>query len=406
VGRSLVRRWRAGNRVQLIENGDELFPRVFTAIDAARCEILLETFILFEDQVGCELRERLIAAARRGVRVKLTVDGYGSHGLSDAFVASMLAAGIGIQVFDPCPTLLGVRTGLFRRMHRKITVIDGVRAFIGGINFSAEHLTSSGPRAKQDYAVEIEGPVVADIVAFARASSRQRTRTAACAREAEPGSNAAATATEADDRRAAEVLFLVRDNTFHTRTIERQYRTAIRAARARLLIANAFFVPGYGLLRDVRNAARRGVEVTLVVQAKPEQKIAQIAARALYRYLAGSGVRIFEYRKRAFHGKVAVADDWATVGSTNFDPISLALNLEANVFIRDREFARLLQRRIEAIAGFDSVPVDAEALPPPSWRQALLAALLLRVLRRFHRWVALMPRHQPRLQPARAGESS
>ena len=400
----LGRRWRRGNQVQLLENGDAFFPRVFAAIDAARAEVIVETFILFEDAVGTALRTRLIAAARRGVHVDLTVDGYGSHGLSPDFLAGLHDAGIRVHVFDPCPTMFGVRVGLFRRMHRKIVVVDGTRAFVGGINFSVEHLVASGPEAKQDYAVELQGPVVADILAFARSCLAVDLRShpgptrwlrSLVRRHAHgPG------APGSDD--GASVLFLVRDNMAHRTAIERHYRAAIRAARHTLIIANAFFVPGYRLLRDIRNAARRGVAVTLIVQARPAQKIAIRAARMLYRYLADAGVRIYEYRRRAFHGKVAVADDtWATVGSTNFDPISLALNLEANVFVRDPTFAVELRGRLEALLEHDCVPVDPETLPRPAGRDALFTRALFQVLRRFHGWAALLPRHAPRLARAR-----
>ncbi|WP_312929721.1 cardiolipin synthase ClsB, partial [Stutzerimonas nitrititolerans] len=155
--------WRDGNRLQLLENGEEFFPRVFEAIREAKKEVLLETFIFFEDKVGIELQKALIAAAQRGASVDITVDGYGSADLSAEFVAAMTDVGIRIQMFDPRKRLLGKRVNLFRRLHRKIVVVDGEVAFIGGINFSADHLSDFGPGAKQDYALQVEGPVVHDI---------------------------------------------------------------------------------------------------------------------------------------------------------------------------------------------------------------------------------------------------
>ena len=155
--------WREGNQVQLLINGEQYYPRVFECIRAAQREVLIETFIIFEDKVGNELQQVLIEAARRGVRVELTVDGYGTSDLSREFVAAMTSAGVNIHVFDPSPRRLGMRTNLFRRLHRKVVVIDGERAFVGGINYSADHLGDFGPMAKQDYAVEVVGPVVADL---------------------------------------------------------------------------------------------------------------------------------------------------------------------------------------------------------------------------------------------------
>jgi len=162
--------WRAGNRVTLLENGEQFFPRAFAAIAGAQREIIVETFILFEDRVGRDLQRALIQAANRGVRVAITVDGYGSPEFSKTFLSEMIGAGVEVHVFDPRATWMGVRLNLFRRLHRKLLVVDGTRAFIGGINFSEDHCTVHGPEAKQDYTVELEGPVVGDIVSFARAA--------------------------------------------------------------------------------------------------------------------------------------------------------------------------------------------------------------------------------------------
>ena len=159
----------AGNdlhSLRLLENGEEFFARVNEVVAQARREILLETFILFEDKVGRDLQQGLVAAARRGVRVELTVDGYGSPGYSPEFASALVDAGVRLRVFDPHRPLLGMRMHVFRRLHRKLLVVDGERAFIGGINHSADHLADFGPESKQDYAVEVAGPIVATIRDF------------------------------------------------------------------------------------------------------------------------------------------------------------------------------------------------------------------------------------------------
>ena len=150
--------WIEGNDIRLLENGEEFFPRVFACIANARQEVVLETFILFEDKVGLQLHEALVAAARRGVQVDVTIDGFGSPDLSERFLATLTEAGVRIHVFDPGRRLLGWRMNMLRRMHRKIVVVDGAVAFVGGINYSADHLADYGPEAKQDYAVEIQRP--------------------------------------------------------------------------------------------------------------------------------------------------------------------------------------------------------------------------------------------------------
>lgn len=159
--------WQSGNQIELLENGEAYFPKVFEALRAARREILLETFILFEDKVGHELQGILIEAAERGVKVVVSLDGFGCGELSPTFLGELAAAGVTVQMFDPASKTLGFRTNWFRRLHRKIVVVDAEVAFIGGINFSADHLGDFGPEAKQDYAVQVIGPAVADLHHFA-----------------------------------------------------------------------------------------------------------------------------------------------------------------------------------------------------------------------------------------------
>src|SRR4029453_1234095 len=142
--------------------------------------------------------------------------------------------------------------------------------------------------------------------------------------------------------------FVYRDNRDHRNDIERQYRGAIRSARREVTIAMAYFFPGYRLLKTLRHAPRRGVRVRLILQGPPDMPIVKTAAELLHSQLIQAGVEIHEYCKRPLHGKGAVIDDdWATVGSSNLDPLSLALNLEANVVIRDSAFNAVLNSRLQ-----------------------------------------------------------
>ncbi len=395
--------WVPGNAFALLENGEAFFPRVFDAIGQAREEVLVETFILRDDKVGQGLRTALIDAARRGVRVNLLVDGYGSDGLSDAFIGGMTQAGVVIQAFDPRARVFGLRTNVFRRMHRKIVVIDGELAFLGGINYSADHLADFGPQAKQDYAVQVRGPIVGEIHRYALRVVEPPRRRRWWSRR---------THAAVDPPRAgeAEAMFVVRDNHKHHTDIERHYRAAIRLARHDVVIANAYFFPGYRLLRELRNAARRGVRVRLILQGEPDMPIAKLAAGMLYDYLTAAGVRIHEYCERPLHGKVACVDGtWATVGSSNLDPLSLALNLEANVMIRDRGFASVLNERLDwLVAHHCREPAPA---PPGSRKLRRLAwgVFVYHFLRRFPTWSGWLPAHKPRLQawqPNEAGTRS
>ena len=381
------------DKVCLLENGDEFFPRVLEVIAAARREILLETFILFEDEVGNALHAALIAAAKRGVEVDVTVDGYGSHALSCDFVDALTTAGVRLRVFDPSPQILGMRSRMFRRMHRKLLVVDCVHAFIGGINFAVDHLTGHGPRAKRDYAVELEGPAVAEIRAFMKATI------------ADPGFSPRRLASRAN---TARVRLVIRDNRRHRDDIEIEYRRAIRAARREIIIANAYFFPGYRLLRALHAAAHRGVRVVLLLQGRPDKPYTTFAARMLYRYLTSAGVRIYEYCERPFHGKVAAIDhDWATVGSSNLDPLSLSLNLEANVVVRDARFTTQLRDRLLALIQRECRAIEPAELPPPTPRRAFAGFIVFHLLRRFPAWAGLLPAHTPTVAlMQREGEST
>lgn len=386
-------RWVSGNKFTLLENGEEFFPRVFEVIASAQREVLIETFILYEDKVGKALHSALLTAAMRGVRIDITVDAFGSPGLSEHFISALTRAGVRVHVFDPAPRLFR-RINYFRRMHRKLVVVDGSHAFVGGINYSADHLADYGPEAKQDYAVEAEGPIVAHIHAFMKAAIA----------EGKPGRHwfmrrPAPTAIETLPIAGnANAIFVWRDNRGHKNDIERQYRLAIRLAQRRVVIANAYFFPGYSFLRDLRNAARRGVEVSLILQGNPDMPIVQTAAAMLYHHLLHGGVRIYEYCDRPLHGKVALVDDeWATVGSSNLDPLSLSLNLEANVMIYDREFNRVLNERLQRLMAYGCRKVEASDLKEShTWRQ-FRSFFLFHFLRRYPSWAGHLPAHAPRL---------
>jgi cardiolipin synthase len=401
-------RWWPGNRARLLENGEEFFPAVFGAIERAEREVLIETFILFEDKVGKQLHQVLVAAARRGVQIDVLIDGFGSPDLSPEFVASLTEAGVRLRSFDPSLRLLGIRFNVLRRMHRKIVVVDGRVAFVGGINYSADHLMDFGPQAKQDYSIELQGPVVMEIRRFVRHAIQPPPRPDAD--EPPRGWRAAGrrwlrhaeAPTAIEPAGPAEALFVRRDNLHHRNDIERYYRIAIRRARRQVLIANAYFFPGYRLLRDLQRAARRGVDVRLILQGEPDMPIVKTAASTLYDDLLRSGVKIHEYTARPLHGKVAVVDDeWATVGSSNLDPLSLALNLEANVVLRDRGFAEHLRERLEQLIEHSCREVPAsQADQPPRWWVAVRSFFVFHFLRRFPVWAGRLPRHAPALVSA------
>lgn len=393
-------RWTRGNQAELLENGEAYFPAVFEAIRNARHEVIVETFILFEDKVGMALQQALLQAANNGARVDVMVDGFGSCDLTPEFITTLAAAGVRVRIFDPYSRIFGKRINVLRRMHRKIVVVDGRHAFIGGINFSADHLADFGPQAKQDYAVRLAGPIVGEMRRFGLSAigDRQRPAVPAAGDGALP---AAGPPVSPHLSPQVEALLVTRDNVDHLNDIERHYRAALRTARRSVIIANAYFFPGYRLLREMRRTARRGVDVRLILQGEPDMPIVKTAAALLYEHLQAAGVHIHEYCLRPLHGKVAVVDDdWATVGSSNLDPLSLSLNLEANVVLRDAAFAARLRGRLEHLIAHECKQVAPAPRRRPFWRWwvQLRTAVVFHFLRRFPGWVSWLPRHVPELQ--------
>lgn len=333
-----------GNRITLLETGSAYFPALREAIDAATHEIHLETYIFEADGTGRLIAAALERAARRGVKVRVLVDGFGAREFPEKLMPSLDASGVQVLVYRRKISPLTLRRHRLRRLHRKVVVVDARLAFVGGINIIDDVSTSGDAQPRYDYAVRVEGPLIAPIHDSARqlwelvawASFRRRLR--ALVR----------TPIVADPCGSMRAAFLVRDNFRHRRDIEDAYLDAIGGARHEIVLANAYFLPGLRFRHALMDAARRGVSVIVLLQGRVEYALLHYATQALFGALLVSGVRIFEYRRSFLHAKVAVIDGrWCTVGSSNIDPFSLLLAREANVVVRDRVFAGELRASLE-----------------------------------------------------------
>lgn len=331
-----------GNALSLLESGGEFFPAILAAIANAQSDIHLHTYMFKTDATGASITQALIAAAQRGVRVRLVLDGFGSRDFVERMQPLLDEHGILLRVFRREAGGLALRRGRLRRMHHKLLSIDGYIAFVGGINI-LDDIDAIAPEAPRlDYALRIEGPLVRQVVSVQEALWH---RLGWALLHRRPAFEKLPTArTRPGSTRAALVI---RDSLRHRNDIERAYLRAIRRARHEILIANAYFMPGRAFRQALLTAAARGVKVTLVLQGRVEYWLFHHACAALYPHLLAGGIRIVEYRKSLLHAKVAVVDDqWATVGSSNIDPFSLWLAREANVIVRDEEFAQHLRKRL------------------------------------------------------------
>jgi cardiolipin synthase len=366
-------RFVGGNQVELLQGGDALFPRMCEAIAAAQHEVWLATYIFHNDVAGQQVATALAGAARRGVQVKVVVDGFGSHHSLGQLAEWLEPAGVVLAVFRPVRRWWNwLQPGQLRRLHQKLCVVDEAVAFVGGINViddrnDLNHGATDQPRL--DFAVALRGPATLPVAQTARAMWTRaaighdwREEVLALGRSAEPMLGARRLLRQlrilppapagTPDATPVQVAFLVRDNLRQRRAIERSYIEAIRGARQRFDLITPYFYPGRAFRRTLIQAARRGVRVRLLLQGKIDYRLAALAAQVLYDELLAEGVEIYEYTPAFLHGKVGIADgDWATVGSSNIDPLSLLLNLEANVVVRDAPFnAELTARYEQALA--------------------------------------------------------
>src|SRR6266851_124209 len=332
-----------GNRLTLLRSGVEYFPELETAIREAQREIFLETYIYAGDATGRRITRALCEAASRGAAVHLLVDGFGARDMPEELARELRDSGARLLVFRPEVWRFPFRRDRLRRMHRKIAVADGRVAFVGGINIIDDMDTPRQKPPRYDYAVKIEGPLLAPVreaavrlwnrIAMARLKHAWRVSHPVPPHVAHAGSQRAA--------------LVVRDNLRHRRDIEEAYLAAIGSAQQEIIIASAYFFPGRRFRRALVGAAARDVRVVLLLQGRVEYVLLHYASHALYGPLLEAGVEIYEYHKSFMHAKVAVIDGhWATVGSSNIDPFSLMLAREANVVIEDRRFAAELRAKL------------------------------------------------------------
>jgi cardiolipin synthase len=339
-----MNRFVPGNRVALLKSGGEYFPALVGAIDRAEREVWLETYIYADDEAGRNVTEALMRAAQRGVLVRVLVDGWGAkHYLTHAIERDLARGGVQLLIYRPEVAPWQFRSHRLRRLHRKLCHVDGRVAFVGGINVIDDMNTPGQKPPRIDFAVRVEGPVLVSIV-----RTMQRVwavnELVQFRRGEVPLFPPARRARRAGGQTAK---FVIRDNLRHRHDIEVAYLAAIRTAKSEIIIANSYFFPGIRFRRALIAAARRGVAVTLLLQARVEYVLLHYASRALYGQLLAAGVRIQEYRRSFLHAKVAVVDvHWATVGSSNIDPYSLLMAREANIVVRDPDFAGQLRQEL------------------------------------------------------------
>ena len=385
------------HQIRLLQGAQELFPALIAEIDGARSDVQFETYIFDVAGDGAEVARALERAAQRGVRVHLVVDGVGTGPVAEPWASRLIQAGAQLQVYSPLGRLGLLLPQRWRRLHRKLCVVDGSVLFCGGINVLGDYEDPNwgqlaAPRL--DFAVRVQGTLVAFastvmerfwLHMLAMHDMRQR-RLAQALADWRAVRLLQRTPRSAVGGRGMVAALLLRDNLRFRTRIERSYRRAIAQARKEIIIANAYFIPGGKLRRALILAAQRGVRVRLLVQGRYEYFMQYHAARPVYSALLAAGVEIHEYAPSFLHAKVAVIDadgarPWATVGSSNLDPLSLLLAREANVMVRDAGFAQQLRSRLVAAIAQGSGALDPRTYASRPWRERLLDRVAWAVMR-------------------------
>ena len=390
---SLKGQIEGGHEVKLLETGADFFPALLAEIEVARESIFLETYLFQDDDTGKSIAHALVQATLRGVAVHLVIDGFGA---ADGFIGevkqALLDSSVRLEIFRPQRPWFDFNRQRLRRLHRKLCVVDGRTALVGGINVLDDfnHLSKGKlefPRL--DFAVLVRGPLVAhahvaasrlwwEIALINRSLGRKRLlpdetmavsdalradvrppqlseKLAALRDSFKLPDVVSSDVTAAGDTRA---MLLLRDNFRNRRVIENWYLKAIGHAHREIIIANAYFFPGVKFRRALIEAVKRGVRVQLLLQGKVEFRLQDWASHALYDELLRGGVEIVEYTKSFLHAKVAVIDDQATVGSSNIDPFSLLLAREANVVVQGGVFASELRASLLTAMQVGGVAVE------------------------------------------------
>jgi cardiolipin synthase len=349
------------NQINLLQNGEAYFPAIEAALDRAMHEIFLETYIFENDTTGQRIAEALRRAALRGVKTHVLMDGFGSLGLPKTMVDYLEAAGVMVLKFRPKTSPWTLKRRRLRRLHRKIVVVDRTIAFAGGMNIIDQMDIHGQKPTRFDYAVSVAGPLVKAIHDSAR-RVWSRVAWTRLRRGWDEDNDRHVVSTEPQG--STRAAFLVRDNIRHRRDIEDAYLQAIEQARCEIILANAYFLPGLNFRHALLDAARRGVHVVLLLQGRNDHRLLHAASKALYGNFLDAGIEIHEYHKSLMHAKVAVIDEhWATVGSSNLDPFSLLLAMEANVVVDDGSFATKLKHSLEK-----AIEIGARRINENSWK--------------------------------------
>lgn len=334
--------------VKMVRGGKEYFSQIQNIASIAQQTLHLQTYIFDEDETGQEVAQALLAAAQRGVNVYVMVDGYASQKLSDAFVKKLQEGGVNFRYF--MPLLYSRYYYLGRRMHHKIIVADATIVMVGGVNISNRYNDMPDAPAWLDWAVIAKGPVAASINKLCEQMWNKTVFAVKCIPH-----NGSIGNTE------GSILVRMRRNdwVFRKTDITKTYLELFATSQHNVTIMTSYFWPPQKLLRNMEEAARRGVKIKLVLTGAADVPLAKYAERYLYNRLFRSDIEVFEYLPNVLHGKMGICDsEWATVGSYNLNNISAFASIELNLDVKDSALVTKLNDTVEEIVANDCTQVS------------------------------------------------
>jgi cardiolipin synthase A/B len=340
-----------GNKVRLIRSGSEYFELLTQIIDSSIHILHLQVYIFDGDDTGESVMRAVVAAARRGVKIYVLLDGYASQSFPATWIHDMRNAGVTFKWFSP---LLKSRHFYFgRRLHQKVVVADGHKALVGGINISDRYNDTITAAAWLDWALYVEGQVSAHLQKICE--GRMNESLPDQSKNVVPPISLSGLMSE-----NCQVSIWQNDWLQRQKEITSGYLQLLRQAKSHVIIMSPYFLPGIRFIRAIKRASARGVKIQLILSGISDVHIAKHAERYMYRWLFKKNIELYEYRKRVLHGKVAVFDEEnVTVGSYNINNLSAYASIELNLAVTNRALAIQVKQNLTDILNHDCIRITA-----------------------------------------------
>ena len=388
--RSTAGKYSSGHSVKLLRSGNSYFSACEEAIDAATHFIHFQTYLVDDDDTGRRLVNALKRAAERGVKVYFLLDAYGGRSFPDRLIKELEKADVLFRKFSPALSSNDFQFNL--RLHHKVLLVDGEHAIIGGINVADRYSGKHNQKEWLDYAVSLRGPECAHILSILKKLWNKT-----FLKKTEKSRETVDSPVLYDENIRVRVV----QNNWYKNKIEvlRSYRSMLRRARERVIILASYFLPGRNERKLLRNASRRGVDITIVLSAESDTPVFKRATNFLYSFILRNNIKIYEYLPSNLHAKVATVDGkWSTIGSYNLNRLSDYGSIEMNVNIFDETFTGNFERQLIELIQKDCRQITFDSYTHRQtwfsrvidWCSYILIRLSLSLL------FSLMPKKSPR----------